>query len=133
MKKLITLASLLIVLTAHSQTRTGLYSKIITDNWKANDMASSKTVFKTGTLKVTKDVILVDSATDKPQCFKIVDRGVIDDYDYGEYIQLLTVIFPTKTGIKAQEVILYIGKDRKTITDVIFKHSPHSYVCYTFK
>lgn len=133
----LTVAAIIVVLLsgqAHAQTRSGHYSKVTADRWTKEGTASSSTVkYKTGSLIVAPTMLYIDTNTAKPQVYEIVNRGVIDPYDYGDYIQLATLVYPGKSGLKAMEVVFYIGKDKKTITDVILKKSKHYDLTYTFK
>lgn len=133
-KQIITILSLGVVMTAHAQTRKGNYCKVTTDHWNTKTDQSTTTIKrKVGTLCVNDKTIVIDSTGEKPQAYAIVKRGNVETYDYGDFIQGLYVLYPAKTGLKAEEVILYISKDRKTITDVIFKRTAHSNVTYTFQ
>lgn len=137
MKKLIISIALFAATAAYGQTRTGLYNKIQADHWKNGAEASSSIKYVKGSLKVAKNLILIDSTGTKPQAYTIVERSNVQDYQYDDDvqhygIQFLKVIYPYKDGLKAMNVILMFARDKQTITDVIFKKGAHSNVTYTF-
>jgi hypothetical protein len=135
MKQVLLIASIAIILLSHhakAQVVQASYKKVTTDHWKDDKITTHTVKYKTGSLIVKKDLILIDTSTDKPQVYKIVERGVIDNYDYGDFIQLLTVVYPAKSGLKAMEVVLYLDKS-KHITNVILKKTKNSNVDYSIE
>jgi len=133
MKNLISILTVIAIVlictfSIKAQTRAGHYSKITADHWDKEGGKSTTVKYKTGLLVIDADKLTIDTTS-----YQIVNRGGIDAYDYGDYIQLANLLYKTKKGsLKAIEVVFYIAKDKKTITDVILKRNKHYDQTYTF-
>lgn len=135
---LITAISLVMLAQAAAQTRSGAYNRVVTDKWNSKTDESQKLIkWHNGTIKVSKGAIIIDSTTDKRQLFQIVKRSDVQDFCYDDVpvhygIQFFPVIYTPKDAVKVMEGYFLLDKDKKTITDVVFKKSKSSNITYTF-
>jgi hypothetical protein len=137
MKKLILLPALFIVFGALGQTRTGAYNRIVIDIWQPKtDQSTAVTKWRNGTIKVTKKLILIDSSVNYRQVYSIVNRSEISDFCYDDGpkagIQFFTAILMTPNGFKTLKGYFMYAKDKKTLTDVVFKPAKDHEITYTF-
>lgn len=137
MRHLLLIPALFIVLSAAGQSRKGEYNRVVTDHWDGHDRSTAVTRWHNGTIKVTRNLIMIDSASDKLQVFTINHRDPIEDlcYDDTSYhagIQHFTAVMMTVEGASKIKGYLLYRDDKKTITDVVFQPDKRTEVTYTF-
>lgn len=118
-KRLITLASLFIVFTAHAQT--SQYVKIETTHYKGEKTVSTLTKFDGGTVDIDSKMISIDKEAPKPQFYTIASVGTNDPQDEGYYAREYICIGLAKNGgLKAVRIVAIYTPNNK-LCDLIIK------------
>lgn len=129
MKKIITLALLLVTSVTIAQTKTGTYGSIRTNHYKADSfpyISSYNVVNKSGSLSLSETSIKIDTVL-----YTIVKTGKLVDEDEGMFTKPVTMIYATKKGMKLIDCDILLSTDKKPL-EVILRRSKSTDVIYKF-
>lgn len=137
MKRFLLIPALFIVLSAGAQTRKGEYNRVVTDHWDGHEQSTAVTKWRNGTIKVTRKLIMIDSASSDLQVYTIRHRDPIEDFCYDDTsdhagIQHFTAIRLTVDGAARVKGYFLYRDDKKTITDVVFQPDKRTEITYRF-
>lgn len=120
MKKLLTLASLLLAVAAHAQTTQ--YTKIETTHFKGDKPSSKLTKFEGGTIDFDPKRISIDKEAPKPLYYDVVSTGKPELEDEGYYsVEYVCVTTTSRGQLKALRLVaIYSPKHR--LSDLIVKN-----------
>lgn len=122
----------------YCQSRTGAYNRVVSDRWDAKkDVSVATTIWRNGTIRVSRKLIIIDSAHAYRKVYTMVSLTSVEDYCYDDSsdhagIQFFTVLELTAPGFKLVNGYFLYKDNKKKITDVIFQPEKNVEVTYTF-
>lgn len=123
--------------SGYAQTRSGTYNRVVTDQWQTKtDKSVSTTRWRNGTIQVKHNLIMIDSAAADRQVYNIMSRSEISECDYDDgpkvQIQFFTAMYLNKYGAQIIKGYFMLTRNKKIITDVVFRPANHTEITYRF-